>query len=63
MKLGYTVIYVADVEATVSFYERAFGVAPLRRLEAPQVLAAPKNEKERLLAAPFALSAQLTAGA
>ena len=26
MKLGYTIIYVADVPATVSFYERAFGI-------------------------------------
>jgi lactoylglutathione lyase len=27
MRLGYTIIYVADVPATVAFYERAFGVA------------------------------------
>ena len=27
MKLGYTIIYVADVLATVDFYERAFGLA------------------------------------
>lgn len=26
MKLGYTIIYVADVPATVSFYERAFSL-------------------------------------
>jgi predicted enzyme related to lactoylglutathione lyase len=26
MKLGYAIIYVADVVATVDFYERAFGV-------------------------------------
>src|ERR1700712_1883956 len=26
MKLGYTIIYVADVVATVTFYERAFGL-------------------------------------
>jgi lactoylglutathione lyase len=26
MKLGYTIIYVADVVATVDFYERAFGL-------------------------------------
>ena len=26
MKLGYTIIYVADVPATVSFYEAAFGL-------------------------------------
>lgn len=26
MKLGHTIIYVADVPATVSFYERAFGL-------------------------------------
>lgn len=26
MKLGYTIIYVADVPATVGFYERAFGL-------------------------------------
>lgn len=26
MKLGYTIIYVADVIATVDFYERAFGL-------------------------------------
>ena len=26
MKLGYTIIYVADVLATVDFYERAFGL-------------------------------------
>ncbi len=26
MKLGYTIIYVADVPATVGFYERAFGI-------------------------------------
>ena len=27
MKLGYTIIYVADVVATVAFYEKAFGLA------------------------------------
>lgn len=27
MKLGYTIIYVADVAATVAFYERAFCLA------------------------------------
>jgi uncharacterized glyoxalase superfamily protein PhnB len=27
MKFGYTILYVADVPATVSFYERAFGLA------------------------------------
>ena len=27
MKLGYTIIYVADVLATVAFYEKAFGLA------------------------------------
>jgi uncharacterized glyoxalase superfamily protein PhnB len=26
MKLGYTIIYVADVSATLAFYERAFGL-------------------------------------
>lgn len=26
MKLGYTIIYVADVPATIEFYERAFGL-------------------------------------
>ena len=26
MKLGYTIIYVADVTATIEFYERAFGL-------------------------------------
>lgn len=26
MKLGYTIIYVADVVATIEFYERAFGL-------------------------------------
>lgn len=26
MKFGYTILYVDDVEATVSFYERAFGL-------------------------------------
>ena len=26
MKLGYTIIYVADVVATIDFYERAFGL-------------------------------------
>ncbi|MEO0496227.1 MAG: VOC family protein [Pseudomonadota bacterium] len=26
MKLGYTIIYVADVPATIKFYEKAFGV-------------------------------------
>lgn len=26
MKLGYTIIYVADVLATIAFYERAFGL-------------------------------------
>lgn len=26
MKFGYTIIYVADVPATVDFYERAFGL-------------------------------------
>lgn len=28
MKLGYVILYVPDVAATVSFYERAFGIAP-----------------------------------
>lgn len=27
MKLGYAILYVADVPATVAFYERAFGLA------------------------------------
>jgi lactoylglutathione lyase len=27
MKLGYTIIYVADVSTTLRFYERAFGLA------------------------------------
>lgn len=27
MKLGYTILYVADVEASLSFCERAFGLA------------------------------------
>lgn len=26
MKLGYTIIYVADVPATIGFYEKAFGL-------------------------------------
>ncbi len=26
MKFGYTILYVADVEATVTFYEQAFGL-------------------------------------
>jgi len=26
MKLGYTIIYVADVPATIAFYEKAFGL-------------------------------------
>lgn len=26
MKFGYTILYVDDVEATISFYERAFGL-------------------------------------
>jgi len=25
MKFGYTIFYVADVEKTIAFYERAFG--------------------------------------
>jgi lactoylglutathione lyase len=28
MKLGYTIIYVADVLETVAFYEKAFGLKP-----------------------------------
>ena len=28
MKLGYTIIYVADVPKTVAFYETAFGLTP-----------------------------------
>ncbi|HMQ31316.1 MAG TPA: VOC family protein [Chloroflexaceae bacterium] len=27
MRYGYTIVYVADVEATLAFYERAFGLA------------------------------------
>lgn len=27
MKLGYTIIYVADVPATIAFYEKAFGIS------------------------------------
>jgi lactoylglutathione lyase len=27
MKLGYLIVYVRDVPATVTFYERAFGLA------------------------------------
>lgn len=26
MKLGYTIVYVADVPTTIDFYERAFGL-------------------------------------
>ena len=26
MKLGYTILYVSDVEKTVAFYEAAFGL-------------------------------------
>ena len=26
MRLGYTILYVSDVRATIDFYERAFGV-------------------------------------
>lgn len=28
MKLGYVIVYVPDVAATVAFYERAFGLTP-----------------------------------
>lgn len=28
MKLGYTILYVADVKESVSFYQRAFGLSP-----------------------------------
>lgn len=34
MELGYLILYVADVEASVSFYERAFGLT--RRFVAPE---------------------------
>ncbi len=27
MKLGYTILYVADVPATIAFYEKAFGLS------------------------------------
>ena len=27
MRLGYVIIYVSDLEATVVFYEKAFGIA------------------------------------
>lgn len=27
MKFGYTILYVSDVEKTISFYERAFGLS------------------------------------
>jgi lactoylglutathione lyase len=33
MKLGYTLVYVADVEASLAFFERAFGLT--RRFVAP----------------------------
>lgn len=33
MKLGYTIIYVADVEASIAFFERAFGL--VRRFVVP----------------------------
>lgn len=33
MRLGYTLVYVADVEASLAFFERAFGLA--RRFVAP----------------------------
>ena len=33
MKFGYTIVYVADVEASLDFFERAFGLA--RRFVAP----------------------------
>jgi lactoylglutathione lyase len=33
MKFGYTILYVDDVEATVAFYERAFGLE--RKMVAP----------------------------
>ena len=29
MRLGYVIIYVSDLEATVAFYEKAFGIAPV----------------------------------
>lgn len=29
MKFGYTIIYVADVEDTIAFYEKAFNLKPL----------------------------------
>lgn len=28
MKLGYTILYIADVKASVDFYQRAFGLNP-----------------------------------
>lgn len=48
MKLGYTIIYVADVPATVSFYERAFGLQ--RRFVHESNLYAEMETGETLLA-------------
>jgi len=48
MKLGYTIIYVADVLATIDFYERAFGLK--RRFVHESNLYAELNTGETVLA-------------
>ena len=48
MKLGYTSIYVADVLATIDFYERAFGLK--RRFVHESNLYAELNTGETVLA-------------
>lgn len=48
MKLGYTIVYVADVPGTVDFYERAFGLK--RRFVHESNLYAEMETGETLLA-------------
>jgi lactoylglutathione lyase len=53
MKLGYTIIYVADVLETVAFYERAFGLE--RRFVDPEAMYGEMATGETVLA--FAVEA------
>ena len=57
LKFGYTIAYVADVEATLAFYERAFGLA--RRYITPDgTFGALETGETALAFASFDLAAQ-----
>jgi catechol 2,3-dioxygenase-like lactoylglutathione lyase family enzyme len=50
MKFGYTILYVDDVEKTVAFYERAFGLA--RKMVQPDEFGELDTGSQRALCRP-----------